>query len=125
MSCTVCAFACFDASRLSLPRHACATATTGDLEECEQNGYQDSSTDYCGVDHVTRIAIDLTIALACIYFAATYFLLIRKLRSYRQQNYTHVQVGIVYNTLQVAQPLLAAHFVPVRGLVPAHTDRAC
>ena len=58
----------------------------------------------CKVKRDTMIAVDITVALAAIYFAATYVLLILKLRSYRRQSYTSVQVGIVYNTLQV--PLL-------------------
>lgn len=51
----------------------------------------------------TEVSVDTVIALAATYFAC-HILLIRKLRSYRRQAYTVVQVGIVYNTLQVPVP---------------------
>jgi len=41
------------------------------------------------------------VACALLYFAITYVLLLSKLRGYRKQPYTFVQVGLVYNTLQV------------------------
>ena len=47
-------------------------------------------------------------ALALLYFVVTYILLALKLKGYRKQPYASVQVGLVYNTLQV---LLAADFL--------------
>ena len=90
----------------------CLVVTEGDqaLVICEENleavrTYQGG----CGVDRGTAVAVDITIALAAIYFAATYVLLLLKLRSYRLQAYTSVQVGIVYNTLQVPVLCLPVH----------------
>ena len=45
--------------------------------------------------------MNTTVALAILYLVITYLLLLYKLRSYRKQAYTTVQVGLVYNTLQV------------------------
>ena len=59
----------------------------------------------CEVDHITTIFVDLVIALALLYFVITYILLLVKLKGYRKQPYTFVQVGLVYNTLQVCSPL--------------------
>lgn len=56
----------------------------------------------CGSSRKVEVSVAIVIALAATYFAATYFLLIGKLRSYRRQAYTVVQVGIVYSKLQVA-----------------------
>lgn len=54
----------------------------------------------CGVDRATGIIVDCIVALALLYFLITYVLLFAKLRGYRKQPYTSVQVGLVYNTLQ-------------------------
>ena len=56
---------------------------------------------YCGVGHPTSVIVDCIVACALLYFAITYVLLLSKLRGYRKQPYTFVQVGLVYNTLQV------------------------
>lgn len=56
----------------------------------------------CSVDKATTIFTGLIIALALLYFLITYALLLAKLRSYRKQPYTFVQVGLVYNTLQAS-----------------------
>ena len=56
----------------------------------------------CGEDRVVDLIVDLIIALALLYFAITYILLLLKLKGYKKQNYTFVQVGLVYNTLQVS-----------------------
>ena len=57
----------------------------------------------CSVDRATGIMVDLIVAFALLYFVITYVLLLVKLRGYRKQPYTFVQVGLVYNTLQVCQ----------------------
>ena len=57
---------------------------------------------YCGVGHSTGVIVDCIVACALLYFAITYVLLLSKLRGYCKQPYTFVQVGLVYNTLQVA-----------------------
>ncbi|KAL0050037.1 hypothetical protein WJX82_003243 [Trebouxia sp. C0006] len=56
---------------------------------------------YCGVGHPTSVIVDCIVACALLYFAITYVLLLSKLRGYRKQPYTFVQVGLVYNTLQL------------------------
>ena len=58
-------------------------------------------TSPCNVDRATRITVDIIVALAMLYFAVTCTLFLAKLRSYRKLPYTFVQVGLVYNTLQV------------------------
>jgi len=55
----------------------------------------------CGVDRATSIIVDFIVALALLYFVVTYILLAVKLKGYRKQPYAFVQVGLVYNTLQV------------------------
>lgn len=55
----------------------------------------------CGVDRATSIIVDFIVALALLYFVVTYILLALKLKGYRKQPYASVQVGLVYNTLQV------------------------
>ena len=55
----------------------------------------------CGVDRATNIIVDCIVALALLYFVVTYVLLALKLKGYRKQPYAFVQVGLVYNTLQV------------------------
>ena len=55
----------------------------------------------CENSRKVAVSVDIVIALAATYFIATYLLLIGKLRSYRSQAYTVVQVGIVYHKLQV------------------------
>ncbi len=55
----------------------------------------------CGVDRATSIIVDSIVALALLYFVVTYILLALKLKGYRKQPYAFVQVGLVYNTLQV------------------------
>ena len=62
----------------------------------------------CGVDRATSIIVDFIVALALLYFVVTYILLALKLKGYRKQPYASVQVGLVYNTLQV---LLAPEFL--------------
>lgn len=74
-----------------------------DVEACKSDlGHILALMGPCSSSRQTEVSVDIAIAFAAIYIAATYFLLIRKLRSYRRQAYTVVQVGIVYNTLQVA-----------------------
>lgn len=66
------------------------------------NQFPDFVTDeHCAVDRATSIMVDLIVAWALLYFVITYSLLAFKLRGYRKQPYTFVQVGLVYNTLQV------------------------
>ena len=76
------------------------------------------STEYeevigCGVDRATSIIVDCIVALALLYFLITYILLFAKLRGYRKQPYAFVQVGLVYNTLQVShksqEPRVSVH----------------
>ncbi|KAL0042227.1 hypothetical protein WJX77_006708 [Trebouxia sp. C0004] len=55
----------------------------------------------CGVDRATSITVDFIVALALLYFLVTYILLALKLKGYRKQPYASVQVGLVYNTLQL------------------------
>ena len=45
--------------------------------------------------------VDFIVAFALLYFLVTYVLLLIRLKGYRKQPYTFVQVGLVYNTLQV------------------------
>ena len=70
-----------------------------EFDECMSLGFQSESG--CSVDGATRIAVDLIVAFAMLYFVVTCILLLSKLRSYRKLPYTFVQVGLVYNTLQV------------------------
>ena len=60
----------------------------------------------CSSDHTTTIVVDLIVAFALLYFAITYLLLLLRLRGYRKQPYTFVQVGLVYTTLQVCLCIL-------------------
>ena len=55
----------------------------------------------CSVDKATQIMVDFIVAFALLYFLVTYVLLLIRLKGYRKQPYTFVQVGLVYNTLQV------------------------
>ena len=55
----------------------------------------------CSLDRATQITVDIIVAFAVLYFAVTCVLLLSKPRSYRKLPYTFVQVGLVYNTLQV------------------------
>lgn len=73
-----------------------------------QDGFEDCNradspgqTSYCHVDRATQIIIDVIVAFAAVYFAVTCTLLLSRLRSYRKLFYTFVQVGLVYNALQV------------------------
>lgn len=61
----------------------------------------ETSALHCGVDRATGIIVDFIVALALLYFVVTYLLLALKLKGYRKQPYASVQVGLVYNTLQV------------------------
>ena len=54
------------------------------------------------MDRATAITVDIIVALSVLYFAVTYVMLLTKLRGYRKLPYTFVQVGLVYNTLQVS-----------------------
>ena len=74
----------------------------------------------CGVGHSTSVIVDCIVACALLYFAITYVLLLSKLRGYRKQPYTFVQVGLVYNTLQVG--LMAMHACNFIHNVPAPRD---
>ncbi len=65
----------------------------------------------CGVDRATSIIVDFIVALALLYFVITYILLALKLKGYRKQPYAFVQVGLVYNTLQV--PLAPEMLLPL------------
>ena len=65
----------------------------------------------CNVDRATQIVVNVIVAFAVLYFLATCTLLLSKLRSYRKLPYTFVQVGLVYNTLQVR--LLAPEAMPL------------
>ena len=56
---------------------------------------------YCNVDHQDATVWYSMTACAILYLVLTYLLLWFKLKSYRQRAYTSVQVGLVYNTLQV------------------------
>ena len=55
----------------------------------------------CNVPHATSVIVDCVVASALLYFVLTYILLLSKLKGYRKQRYSSVQVGLVYNTLQV------------------------
>lgn len=55
----------------------------------------------CYVSHQDVILWCSMTACAILYLVLTYLLLWFKLKSYRQRAYTSVQVGLVYNTLQV------------------------
>ncbi|KAA6429424.1 MAG: hypothetical protein FRX49_00818 [Trebouxia sp. A1-2] len=61
----------------------------------------ETSALHCGVDRATGIIVDFIVALALLYFVVTYLLLALKLKGYRKQPYASVQVGLVYNTLQL------------------------
>lgn len=60
---------------------------------------------------VPRILVYCIVAFALLYFAITWILLVLKLKGYRKQHYSFVQVGLVYNTLQVS--LITAYHVTV------------
>ncbi|DBA85888.1 TPA: hypothetical protein ACH3X1_005433 [Trebouxia sp. C0004] len=66
---------------------------------CENSG--DPAPNTCGVDRATAITVDIIVASAVLYFVITYALLLSKLKGYRRKPYTSVQVGLVYNTLQL------------------------
>ena len=70
------------------------------FDECNRPGSPPRNAQ-CIVDHATQITVDVIVAFALLYFAVTCILLLSKLRSYRKLPYTFVQVGLVYNTLQV------------------------
>ena len=55
----------------------------------------------CPIPHATSVVVNCLVASALLYFVVTYILLLSKLKGYRKQPYTFVQVGLVYNTLQV------------------------
>lgn len=81
-----------------------STSITGAGQEgfayCQAGGF-DGQGARCNVDRATQIIVDVIVALAVLYFVVTCILLLSKLRSYRKLPYTFVQVGLVYNTLQV------------------------
>ena len=58
-------------------------------------------TTQCVTDKPTRIGVDIAVALAAVYFIATYMLLWLKLRWFKKMPYAAVKKGIVYFTLQV------------------------
>ena len=60
----------------------------------------------CNIDHQTTAAVDFIVVVALLYFVVTCLLLLARLRGYRNQPYTSVQVGKVYNTLQVSSASL-------------------
>ena len=59
----------------------------------------------CSVDRTTQVIVNVIVAFAVLYFLVTCTLLVSRLRSYRKLPYTYMQVGLVYNTLQVGRPL--------------------
>ena len=58
-------------------------------------------TTQCLTDKTTRVGVDIAVALATVYFAATYILLWWKLSWFKKMPYAAVKKGIVYFTLQV------------------------
>ena len=78
----------------------CAADQYG-YDECVHNTPEYTEFASCSIDRATAIIVDFIVAIALLYFIATCVLLLSKLRSYRKQPYTSVQVGLVYNTLQV------------------------
>ncbi|KAL3143143.1 hypothetical protein ABBQ38_003412 [Trebouxia sp. C0009 RCD-2024] len=64
----------------------------------------------CGVDRATLVAVNVIVAFAVLYFLVTFTLLVSRLRSYRKLPYTFVQVGLVYNTLQLWLRLVVMTF---------------
>ena len=68
----------------------------------EEQGLHFTDSDItCTVDHATSVIVDCVVASSLLYFVVTYILLLSKLKGYQKQPYTFVQVGLVYNTLQV------------------------
>ena len=82
------------------------------FDECNRPG-SPSRDAQCFVDRATQITVDVIVAFALLYFAVTCILLLSKLRSYRKLPYTFVQVGLVYNTLQVDLQLQTLHLSSV------------
>ncbi|KAL0023014.1 hypothetical protein WJX79_008349 [Trebouxia sp. C0005] len=68
--------------------------------ESSRDSYS-SSLVTCSIDRATEITVDIIVASAVLYFVITYALLLSKLKGYRRKPYTSVQVGLVYNTLQL------------------------
>ena len=83
----------------------------------EELGFHFTDSDItCGVPHATSVIVDCVVASALLYFVVTYILLLSKLKGYRKQPYTFVQVGLVYNTLQVC-------FLAVYSSICPNVDR--
>lgn len=79
----------------------------------------------CGQDRVVDLIVDLIIALALLYFAITYILLLLKLKGYKKQNYTFVQVGLVYNTLQVSLTVPLSCILQMLHALPSGPAGVC
>ena len=58
----------------------------------------------CGADRQIKVAINLLVVTAVLYFIATLGILLWKLRSYRSLPYAQVQVAVVFYRLQVSRP---------------------
>lgn len=88
----------FVSSNTVLHKPLCVTAAGLGLSALCKAGQQ---TTQCVTDKPTRIGVDIAVALAAVYFAATYMLLWLKLRWFKKMPYAAVKKGIVYFTLQV------------------------
>ena len=77
----------------------CLAGQSSDFKNCTEIGSSYRQT--CSDGGLGVAMMYCAVALAVVYLAVTYLLLLFKLRSYKKQAYSSVQVGLVYNTLQV------------------------
>lgn len=55
----------------------------------------------CGPQTIIKVAIYVTVVAAILSFGLTLSLLLYKLRAFREQPYTQIQVAVVFYRLQV------------------------
>ena len=62
--------------------------------------------DSCEPDLLTRVAVDVAVGLAIVYFAVTCALIVRKLHIHKKLSWRLVQLGNVFFRLQVSHTTL-------------------
>ena len=58
----------------------------------------------CHADKTTKVAINLIVVAAILYFIATLSILLWKLRTFKTQPYAQIQVAVVFYRLHVSHP---------------------
>lgn len=58
----------------------------------------------CGADQTVKVAINLIVVVAMLYFIATLGIILWKLRSFRRLPYAQVQGAVVFYRLQASRP---------------------